>query len=54
MGAAPRDVLIERSLLHARVAAVLGTIRKIALDRLFLSTAKDVASRRFFAISWLR
>lgn len=29
MGAAPRDVLIERSLLHGRVAAVLGTIRKM-------------------------
>jgi hypothetical protein len=28
------------------VAAVLGTLRKIALDRLILSTAKDAAARR--------
>jgi transposase len=37
---------IERSLPHGHVAAVLGMIRKIALDRLILSTAKDVEARR--------
>lgn len=43
---APQDLSIERSLPHGHVAAVLGTIRQIALDRLLLSTAKDKASRR--------
>jgi len=38
---------IERSLPHGHVAAALGTLRRIALDRLLLSTAKDEASRRF-------
>jgi hypothetical protein len=37
---------IERSLGHGHVAAGLGMIRKIALDRLMLSTAKDDASVR--------
>ena len=37
---------VERSLPHGHVAAALGTIRKIALDRLILSTATDEASRR--------
>jgi hypothetical protein len=37
---------IERSLPHGHVAAALGTVRKIALDRLILSTAKDGQSRR--------
>jgi len=37
---------IERSLPHGHVAATLGTLRKIALDRLLLSTAKDTGSRR--------
>ena len=37
---------IERSLPHGHVAAALGTLRKIALDRLLLSTAKDAGSRR--------
>jgi Transposase DDE domain len=40
------ELAIERALPHGHVAAALGTIRKIALDRLMLSTAKDVASRR--------
>jgi len=31
---------------HGHVAAALGTIRKIALDRLILSTSKNPASRR--------
>jgi transposase len=37
---------IERSLPHGHVAAALGTIRKLALDRLLLSTAKDEKSQR--------
>lgn len=37
---------VERSLPHGHVAAALGMIGKIALDRLILSTAKDEASRR--------
>ena len=37
---------VERSLPHGHVAATLGTVRKLALDRLMLSTAKDADSRR--------
>jgi hypothetical protein len=37
---------VERSLPHGHVAAVLGTVRKLALDRLLLSTAADEPSRR--------
>jgi len=37
---------IERSLPHGHVAAALGVVRKIALDRLLLSTASDAASAR--------
>ena len=37
---------IKRSLPHGHVAAALGVIRKIALDRLILSTSTDDASRR--------
>jgi hypothetical protein len=37
---------VERSLPHGHVAAALGMVRKIALDRLLLSTAKDEASVR--------
>jgi transposase len=44
--ARPQQVSIERSRPHGHVAAVLGTIRKLALDRLILSTAKDATSRR--------
>src|SRR6202453_3538970 len=46
---APADdgLRIERSLPHGHVAAGLGMLRKINLDRLLLSTAKDEASRRF-------
>ena len=47
IGTDPASLRIERSLPHGHVAAVLGTIRKIALDRLILSTAKDAASQRF-------
>ena len=37
---------IARALPHGHVAAALGLVRKIALDRLLLSTAKDAQSRR--------
>jgi transposase len=37
---------IARSLPHGHVAAALGMVRKIALDRLLLSTARDAASAR--------
>jgi len=47
IGTDPASLRIERTLPHGHVAAALGTIRKIALDRLILSTAKDPASRRF-------
>jgi len=40
------ELEIERSLPHGHVAATLATIRKIALDRLILSTSKDPASQR--------
>jgi transposase len=46
IGTGPGDVEIERSLPHGHVAAALSMIRKIALDRLILSTAKDPVSRR--------
>ena len=43
----PEELQVERSLPHGHVAAALGMIRKIALDRLLLSTAKDKASQRY-------
>ena len=46
IGRGPDHVQIERSLPHGHVAAALGMIRKIALDRLILSTAKDAEARR--------
>ena len=46
IGTGPGDLEIERSLPHGHVAAALGMIRKIALDRLILSTSKDAVSRR--------
>jgi hypothetical protein len=46
IGTDPASLQIERALPHGHVAAALGTIRKIALDRLILSTAKDKGSRR--------
>jgi transposase len=46
IGTGPDEIEIERSAPHGHVAAVLGMISKIALDRLLLSTAKDEASRR--------
>src|ERR1700745_1866164 len=47
IGTGPDELQIERSLPHGHVAAVLGTIRKIALDRLILRTSKDAAARRY-------
>lgn len=47
IGTQPGELEIERSLPHGHVAAALGMIGKIALDRLILSTAKDPASRRY-------
>jgi transposase len=47
MDARPEELSIERSLPHGHVAAVLGTIRKLGLDRLIGSKAKDAASRRY-------
>ena len=46
IGTGPGELEIERSLPHGHVAAALGMIRKLALDRLILSTAKDAVSRR--------
>ena len=46
IGTGPDEIRIARSWPHGHVAAVLGTLRKIALDRLILSTAKDTASGR--------
>jgi hypothetical protein len=46
LGTGPDTLQIERSLPHGHVAAVLGTLRRVALDRLMLSTAKDEVSRR--------
>ena len=47
IGAGPEELQIERSLPHGHVAAALGMIRKIALDRLILSTARDAEARRY-------
>ncbi len=41
------ELKIERSLPHGHVAAALGMVRQIALDRLILSTAQDEQSRRY-------
>jgi transposase len=47
IGSGDEGLRIERSLPHGHVAAALGTLRKIALDRLIVSTAKDEQSRRY-------
>src|SRR5438067_122523 len=47
IGTGAGEIAIERSLAHGHVAAALGMISKIALDRLILSTANGKASRRF-------
>jgi transposase len=46
IGTRSDELEIERSLPHGHVAAALGMIRQIALDRLILSRDKDAASRR--------
>jgi len=46
VGTGPAELVVERALPHGHVAAAVGMIRKLALDRLILSTAKDAASRR--------
>ena len=46
LGTGPDELRIERSLPHGHVAAVLGMVRKLRLDRLILSTSKDAGSRR--------
>jgi len=46
IGTGPGEMEIERSLPHGHVAAALAMIRRLAVDRLILSTAKDPASRR--------
>lgn len=45
-GGGKDGLVIERSLPHGHVGAALGMVRKIALDRLLLSTAKDEESVR--------
>jgi hypothetical protein len=50
LGTGPDELAIERSLPHGHVAVALGMVRKIALDRLILSTAQDGASRRHCAL----
>ena len=47
IGTSAQEMQIERSLPHGHVAASLGMLRKVALDRLVLSTAKDASSRRY-------
>src|SRR4030081_1491783 len=47
VGTGPDEMQVERSLPHGHVAAALGVLRRIALDRLILSTAQDAASRRY-------
>ncbi len=46
IGTGAGELAIERSLPHGHVAAALGMTRKIALDRLILSTTQDQVSRR--------
>ena len=46
-GGGEDELRIERSLPHGHVGAALGMVRKIALDRLLLSTAKDEQSARW-------
>ena len=47
IGTGPGELEVERSLPHGHVAAAVGMIGRIALDRLILSTAKDASSRRY-------
>jgi hypothetical protein len=50
LGVGEDGLRVERSLPHGHVAAALGTIRKLALDRLILSTTKDEHSQRMSAL----
>ncbi len=47
VGTGPQELEVECSLPHGHVAAALGIIRKIGLDRLILSASRDAASRRY-------
>jgi hypothetical protein len=47
IGAGPDDIQTERSLPRGHVAAALGMLRNIGLDRLILSTSKDPAAQRY-------
>ena len=47
LGTGPDELRIERSLPHGHVGAVLGTLSRIRLDRLLLSTDRDAAARRW-------
>lgn len=51
IGVGQDGLRIERSLPHGHVAAALGTVGKIALDRLLLSTARDDPARRSCALA---
>jgi hypothetical protein len=46
VGTGPQELEVEHSLPHGHVAAALGMIRKIGLERLILSASKNPASRR--------
>jgi len=46
IGTGPGGLEIERALPHGHVAAALGMVHKLALNRLILSTAKDTISQR--------
>ena len=47
----PQELEVERSLPHGHVAAALGVIRKIGLDRLILSASRDApAGRRLMSV----
>jgi transposase len=46
IGTGPGELENERALPHGHVAAALGMMRRIALDRLILSTSKDAAAQR--------
>lgn len=47
IGVGEDGLVVARTLPHGHVVAALGVARKIALDRLILSTAKDAASKRY-------
>src|SRR5882672_2429956 len=54
VGTGPQELEVERSLPHGHVAAALGMVRKIGLDRLILSAAKDSNFRIGTPTGWLR